>query len=859
MAELRIKFPKLTLQQQEIAASDARFNVVAGGVHAGKSTLALDILLTSKMGALHGYPVAFLLPDDEAVDAAKRRVYAMIQPLLRGRSDLNRIQVGARGSIQFYAMDKKFELWDQYALVVVDDAVQIDRLLPTWENAIEPLLRRYQGRAWFFSKPSGIFNNFAALAELAADRQDGALWRMPSSSNPHIDPEAIEIDRVCMAPEAFEQEREGHFVQGVIELSATQKIIGRDETFAQWCDRLAADGLKVDEIPFKLDDRPAMRWIYEQIPSSIEEAFGKTLVLMKCAQVGFTVMEILAMIYMAIKFMPAKIGMYLPDQNLAIIKSSERFMPILRTVPAAYALLVDGDGASGRKKGEGNVMIRNLASSKFYFLWTSGKGATESVPLDIISLDEVQEMRIADMEKVSERKSASRIKYTLAGSTANWPKKDIHHLYTKGTQHQFHTECPSCGAGNVLDEYFPECIKYDSGTLDYRYVCKPCGGWLDDPQHGKWIAQFPEMPILSIHFPQFLSPTITPRELIEAYYEASDMKNFYNRKLGKPYVDPSQVPVNLEMLAACAKEGMRLGVRWKLRAANTFMGIDQMGSFNVVLIAERLPTGHLATIHAEEIYSNDPFDRCSELMEAYGVDVCVVETLPNYNDAKRFANRHMGKVFLAGYAEIKDDMLRWGDSVPDKADRKTDEQERDRYTVTLDQYKTMQVAMARIQKCIAVFPDPMGLTQEIRANNGKGVGQLMSILQGVVFEHFTKTALIAERDEEQNKYRRRVVKIGIDPHFSYAWMLLNVAFSRAHGNSMFLFAEEASREVAVTAGGAKVASALIEVIAEQRAAVAEMGTCGACASFDAEGGRCGERGLLVRARDVACVIFLAKG
>lgn len=90
----------------------------------------------------------------------------MIQPLLRGRSDLNRIQVGARGSIQFYAMDKKCELWDQYALTVVDDAVQIDRLLPTWENAIEPLLRRYQGRAWFFSKPSGIFQQLRRLGRI---------------------------------------------------------------------------------------------------------------------------------------------------------------------------------------------------------------------------------------------------------------------------------------------------------------------------------------------------------------------------------------------------------------------------------------------------------------------------------------------------------------------------------------------------------------------------------------------------------------------------------------------------------------------------------------------------------------------
>ena len=857
MTPVRIKFPKLTQQQAATRASTARFNVVAGGVESGKTTLALDIVLASKLGAIAGGSVAYLLPDDDAVESAKRRVYSLIQPLISGRAGLNRLSVGQRGQITFHAMDKKFDLWDQYTLIVVDDAVEIERLLTTWESALSGLLHR-RGQIWFFGKPAGVFNDFAKLAEIAATTDDGALWHMQSWENPHADHGAIDRDRANMQEEAFQQERGGCFVQGAVQLSTAQTIIGRDETFAQWCDRLAADGLKVDEIPFTLDNRPAMRWIYEQIPSTVEEAYDKQLVLMKCAQVGFTVMEILAMIYMAIKFMPAKIGMYLPDQNLAIIKSSERFMPILRTVPSAYKLLIEGDGTPGRSKGEGNVMIRNIAGSRFYFLWTSGKGATESVPLDIVSLDEVQEMRIADMEKVAERKSASRIKYTLAGSTANWPDKDIHYLYKKGTQHQFHTRCPSCGAGKPLDEYFPECIKFDPEKRDYRYVCHSCAGWIDDAQQGEWIPQFPDAKVLSIHFPQFLSPTISARELIEAYYNAEDLKNFYNRKLGKPYVDPSQVPVNLEMLNRCAEEGMRLGVVWKLRASNTFAGIDQMGSFNVMLVAERLPTGHLATIHAEEIYSDDPFERCSEIMEAYGVAVCVVEQLPNYNDAKRFANRHMGKVFLAGYGPMKDDMLRWGDAVPSKADRKTDEEERDRYTVNIDQYKTMQVAMARIQKTIAVFPDPMGLTQVIKENNGKGEGQLRPILKDVVFEHFTKTALIAERDEEQNTYRRRVVKVGIDPHFSYAWMLLNVAFARAHGVTMFLFGEAEKPAEVTVAGGAKIAGSVIEVIQEQRAAIAEMGTCGACISFDEDAGRCIERDLWVRGNDVACPIFLER-
>ena len=51
-------------------------------------------------------------------------------------------------------------------------------------------------------------------------------------------------------------------------------------------------GLKVDGKPFKLDDRPAMAWIYDQVPSALDEAYRLVLVLMKCAQVGFTVSTI---------------------------------------------------------------------------------------------------------------------------------------------------------------------------------------------------------------------------------------------------------------------------------------------------------------------------------------------------------------------------------------------------------------------------------------------------------------------------------------------------------------------------------------------------------------------------------------
>lgn len=590
----------------------------------------------------------------------------------------------------------------------------------------------------------------------------------------------------------------------------TVRAIAPGVTFRQWCEELSQErvdpisgakrpGLKVDGKPFVLDDRPAMAWIYDQVPDTPEKAFRMVLTLMKCAQVGFTVMEMLVAIYFALKFEPLSIGMFLPDMNLARTKSTHRFLPVVRTIPEAYErLTADDPNTKERGKGEGNVMTRRMGGSLFHFVWTSGRATTESNPMDVVSFDEVQEMLIADMEKSQERLSASKFKFTLMGSTANWPDADIHHWYKKGTRHRFHTRCPECGAQKPLDDYFPECIKFDEAAVDrvtgqpgdYRYVCQ-AGHWIDDPQQGDWIPENPDAALrknVSIHFHQMLSPTISPREMIEAYLNADDMKNYFNRKLGKPYQDPSQIPVTLEHLNKCAAAGMEAGLVWKTRARGTFMGIDQMGAFNVVIIKERLSDGRQGVIHVEEIYSQDPFARCDELMAAYGVQVCVVETLPNYNDAHRFAGRHSGKVFLAGYGDLKEDAMRWGDAPRlDVNERRTSEDERTRYTVTLDQYKCMSLSLARLVHANCLFPDPAELVQEVFE---KGVRVRMPLLKDRVFTHFQKTALVTERmNEGERKYRRKVVKVGIDPHFSYANMLCDIAFSRAHGTATFILPE----------------------------------------------------------------------
>lgn len=872
MSEIKVRLPTPHKAQQKILSSQSRFNVVAMGEQGGKTALGVEAILVGEKGALRGFPTAWFAETSADLVDIKRHLLRLVDGAIKRRPNARRVELTSGGLIDFYAMDdEKLATFEQYATVVVDDLARVDGFMDLWEDVIFPTLRDRNGCAWLLSVPFGKSNAFYRLYKMARTDPDWASWQVSSFASPHLPPEVA-----AEAAKATEEERlqrfEAEFLDVAVEMTDAMRILEPGERFVQWCERLERDGLRVDGHPFTLSDRPAMRFIYELVPSTLEEAQQRTDVIMKCTQVGFTVMEMLAMIYLALRFAPTKIGMFLPSVPLASAKSGERFMPIVRTIPAVYRLMTEKH-ATGSRGGEGNVLTRNLGPSKFHFLWTSGSTSTESNPMDIVSFDEVQEMKVSDMEKTRERMSGSKIKYTLMGSTANWPDSDIDWWFKRGTQHQFWTRCSSCGTHQVLDEHFPDCIGYDpeaprlnkrdrdAGMLgEYRYRCHACGGWIDDPQDGEWRPKSPNASIRSVHFPQFLSPTISPREIIEAYNTADDMKNFYNRKLGKPYTDPTQVPVNLEILNDCARLGMEAGLIWKPRAHGTFMGIDQMGNFNVAIIKERMPDGRQAVVHLEYIYISptkenpdaSPFDRCDELMTQYGVQCCVIETLPNYNDAKRFAQRHSGRVFLANYADIKDEMLRWGDAPRlDVSERRTSEEERDRYTVTLDQYKCMQVSMARFVKRLCLFPDPAALVQEVLE---KGIRQTMAVCKDMAFLHFTKTALVAEKDDEEKKYRRRVVKVGIDPHTSYANMLCDVAWARAHGTSMFVIPETQSSSVRrVTVSDAM--PGLPEPVLRMVEDLPPGEICGRCIHFDPDTKMCDERRFIVRPQDPGCFIF----
>lgn len=886
MKEFTVSLPTPFPAQKKALKTASRFNALCAGEHFGKTTLGIEVLLASEYGALHSTkPVGWISATKDAADEVRRQVKRNINGIIRRQVTQSKLELINGGVIYFFSADDMPKSMPQLGLVVVDDARKIPDLLLFMDDYVLEAIREFSGSAWFLSTPFGKRCDFYRVFDAAKGDPDWSCWQFSSSLNPNL-PEDTKT-AISMASELeLAQRFNAEFLDVPIELSSSQRIIGENESFIDWCRRLAADGLKVDGKPFSLDNRPALIPIYEAIPTHKKDAKDLTLIIQKATQLGLTIWEVLANIYMAIKWGPVSIGMFMPAMATAMHKSEHRFMRIVRSSPSLYKILTHGTDINGKEKkvGEGNVLTRRVSDSLLLFLWTTGKVTTESIPMDVVTLDECQEMTLEQIDKVRARTGDSDVQFTMMLSTANIDEQDINFWYRRGNQQVWHTRCEHCGAESDLSDpsgIFPsKSIGYSTGDVpgveknEYYWRCPECEGPISDPQQGRYIVTNPgaSPKMLSFLLPRTISPKLTPRKMIEAWLGAktgNQKKSFYNRTLARPYIDSDQLPVSMSHCLAAAEEGMRLGLRWKKSGRECFAGIDQMGSFNAIIIKERLPDGRQAVVHVEAIFNDDPFERCSELMDQFGVAVCVVEQLPNVNDARRFANRHSGRVFLAGYADLRDDQMQWGDQIS-RSDNRTNEEDRTRFTVTLNQYKCMQTALYRIKNRHCLFPDPDALEQDVIDG---GVKKRIKLLRDWVFFHFTKTALVvdtgdssapgkaAKHDVEARKVRTKVVKVGIDPHYSYANMLCDVAWARAHGTSTFIMPDpvqpegmpkEPPRAVKIPSSAG---SALEEIKIQQMAD----DTCGKCRFRNPENDFCSELQATVRPSDPGCLSYEGRG
>jgi hypothetical protein len=207
--------PRRHAAQQRVVSESQRFNVLACGRRWGKTTLGVDLLVQAALQG-NGKPVAWFAPTYKMLTEAWRIVRRVFDPVTeRISAQEHRIELVNRAVVDMWSLDTpNTARGRKYACIVADEAAMVSDLADAWNAVLRPTLVDYKGSAWFLSTPKG-YGHFRALFDAGQDpqRPDWASWQMPTTSNPHIDPEEVEAARLMLPERTYAQEFLAQFLE----------------------------------------------------------------------------------------------------------------------------------------------------------------------------------------------------------------------------------------------------------------------------------------------------------------------------------------------------------------------------------------------------------------------------------------------------------------------------------------------------------------------------------------------------------------------------------------------------------------------------------------------------------------------
>jgi hypothetical protein len=559
------------------------------------------------------------------------------------------------------------------------------------------------------------------------------------------------------------------------DISPNQLHALQKDNFALWA---ATAGIEVDHVPFNFAEHKYMLPMYMDMSQKI--------VLMKSAQMGATIWMLLRLLHFTLHN-PAKACLFFPTQDGVGKLSRDRLAPLIKSNRDLDAAVQDTDTIGFKMIGQ---------KSSLYLLHMGGEATKDSTPFDMLCFDEVRLLNPADIDQARERLSHSRYKYEMLVSTAGMPSSDIAAEFLRGTQNYFHLHC-NCVDGFIPSECWPDCVELKGKEV--KLVCPKCKKHITDNQQGRYIAHNPGADFPSYHISQFLSKFISVKEIWNAWQTTQNLKEFYNAKLGKPYIDAENQPVKDEDLEACVNTDIRWGKSIptvsgaKIQRA---MGVDQMSGINYVVIAER-HANKKRIIHFEiidnrnDIYTEagrqvTPFKRLYKLMNEFDIDLCLIDAMPNTNEAMEFARAFVKRVFVTYYIEAQRDMVQWEDRPKDKIKvKKGGPGLKFKYVCLLSRYLSLDFALSEIGNRNFEWPNADALVQVCRSLE-TGRYEPLHIFRTHFYLHMK--SLVRQKtliDESTGRFKMEWVNMGIDPHACHAINLCNIAIERLRRTPIF--------------------------------------------------------------------------
>ena len=499
---------------------------------------------------------------------------------------------------------------------------------------------------------------------------------------------------------------EENFFEGLNRVARKNLVATKIESFSEWIDE---SKLTVDQLPFTYNKHEYLREIYKD-----DHPY---LVNMKATQGGFTLKALLRMVYKC-RFMPIKGVLYLfPSRTDVSDMSKGRLDPLIDENPDSIGQWVqDTDAANIKRIGKSFVYLRGMKS----------RVGLKSVPVDFVIFDELDEAPQTMVEWAIERMAHSEDGGDVEMlSNPTLPDYGIDKVFGETDQRFWLLKCSGCNTFHNLVDEFPNCFVTKKNG-DVIRACLKCGKELD-PANGVWVAKKPDVTAKrGYQYSQLYSqfPAADPKKILEVFKTTNNLRAFYNLKIGVPYIEAENRLSIEEILALCGSDGIASS-----DDGPCFMGVDQGKDLHVVI-------GKKAEQKKGKIAHLGVYKEWTELdglMRNFNVTRAVVDAMPELRNARSFAERFKGRVFLNFYRDFQKGKYKW------------DEED---LTVSCNRTESLDASHNEILMAELILPKRCDIVETFA-------------------KHLHNTAKKLEEDEESGSKRYIYVKLGED-HFRHA-------------------------------------------------------------------------------------------
>jgi hypothetical protein len=247
-----------------------------------------------------------------------------------------------------------------------------------------------------------------------------------------------------------------------------------------------------------------------------------------------------------------------------------------------------------------------------------------------------------------------------------------------------------------------------------------------NPAIGEWVARKPGVTDRrGYHYSQLFSQFVDPAEILHQYRTTTNLLDFWNLKIGVPWIEAENRLTIQEVLSLCGSDGITSS-----DPGPCSMGVDQGKDLHVVIGKRHFKKAGMI-VHLG-IYKD--WEELDRLMKNFRVTRCVVDALPETRNARAFAERHRGRVYLNYYNEYQKGKYKWN--------------EQD-LTVQCNRTESFDASHNEIMNGQIILPRESEVVREFA-------------------QHLHNVAKKLEEDEDTGSKRYLYVRLSLD-HFTHAY------------------------------------------------------------------------------------------